>query len=140
MSGNWLDVFAPCEEPEALGDSGARPVGVSGGQAELRVPWLDPTPEMLADPVFNTIWAAIKHWDINVPGAYSGYCGATGNHARAIFDAVEDKTVDPATEVQTHVDAVLSDLARDKLKPQQIKQIQHAATDAALRRAVRGVR
>lgn len=93
--GKWSEAFACCEEPEALGDSGARQVGVSGGAFVLQ------------------------------PGAKT---------------EADHKTVDPATEVQAHVDAVLSDLARDRLKPQQIKQIQHAATDAALRRAVRGVR
>lgn len=51
-------------------------------------PWPDPTPEMLADPLFNAIWQCIKTWDISVPGAYTGYMGATGNHARAIFDAI----------------------------------------------------
>ena len=50
--------------------------------------WLDPTPEMLADPVFEAIWNVIKTWDINVPSAYHGYCSATGNHVRAILDAL----------------------------------------------------
>jgi hypothetical protein len=50
--------------------------------------WPDPTPEMLADPMFEAIWQCIKSWDINVPHAYSGYMGATGNHARAIYDAI----------------------------------------------------
>lgn len=50
--------------------------------------WPGPTPEMLADPLFEAIWQAIKTWDINVPGAYSGYMGATGNHARALFEAI----------------------------------------------------
>lgn len=51
--------------------------------------WPDPTPEMLAgNPMFDAIWNAIKSWDINVPGAYNGYCGATGNHVRAIYDAI----------------------------------------------------
>jgi hypothetical protein len=44
---------------------------------------------MLADPRFEAVWQAIKRWDINVPDAYAGYCGATGNHVRAILDAVE---------------------------------------------------
>lgn len=52
------------------------------------VPWPDPTPNMLADPKFNAIWDCIKRWDISVPGAYGGYCGATGNHVRAILDAL----------------------------------------------------
>jgi hypothetical protein len=51
--------------------------------------WPDPTPEMLADPLFEAIWHVIKTWDINVPDIYLGYCGATGNHARAIYDAVK---------------------------------------------------
>lgn len=50
--------------------------------------WPGPTPEMLNDPTFNAIWNVIKSWDINVPDAYSGYCGATGNHVRAILDAL----------------------------------------------------
>lgn len=51
--------------------------------------WKDPTPEMLNDPVFNAIWDVIKVWDVNVPEEYLGYCGATGNHVRAILDAIE---------------------------------------------------
>jgi hypothetical protein len=43
---------------------------------------------MLADPRFEAIWLVIKSWDINVPGAYGGYRGATGNHVRAILDAL----------------------------------------------------
>jgi hypothetical protein len=54
-----------------------------------QVNWPDPTPEMLDDPVFNAIWQTIKRWDIHVPVVYSGYCGATGNHVRAIFDAIK---------------------------------------------------
>lgn len=50
--------------------------------------WPDPTPEMLDDARFNSIWQCIKSWDINVPAAYAGYMGATGNHARAILDAL----------------------------------------------------
>lgn len=50
--------------------------------------WLDPTPAMLDDPVFNAIWDVIKSWDVNVPGVYAGYCGANGNHVRLIYDAV----------------------------------------------------
>lgn len=53
-----------------------------------KVPWPDPTPEMLDDPTFNAIWNVIKTWDINVPAVYVGYCGATGNHVRAILDAL----------------------------------------------------
>lgn len=51
--------------------------------------WPDPKPEMLARPEFEVIWTVIKTWDINVPGAYSGYMGATGNHVRAILEALD---------------------------------------------------
>lgn len=54
-----------------------------------KIDWPDPTPEMLDDPEFNAIWGCIKKWDVNVPNAYHGYCGATGNHARAILDALK---------------------------------------------------
>ena len=53
------------------------------------VPFPDPTEEMLASPEFEAVWQCIKHWDISVPGAYGGYCGAIGNHVRAILDALE---------------------------------------------------
>jgi hypothetical protein len=49
--------------------------------------WPDPTPRMLKDPAFNAIWEAIKQWDIRVPECNDGF-GTTGNHARAIFDAL----------------------------------------------------
>jgi hypothetical protein len=75
-------------------------------------PWPDPTPEMLnGDPLFDAIWNSIKTWDINVPHAYSGYCGATGNHVRAIYDAISGplysaKEVDEAVQkvIQQHLD------------------------------------
>ena len=50
--------------------------------------WPDPTPAMLASPQFEAVWQCIKRWDINVPDAYTGSCGATGNHVRAILDAL----------------------------------------------------
>lgn len=51
--------------------------------------WPDPTHEMLdGDPLFEAIWQRLKTWDVNVPEVYNGYMGATGNHARAIYDAV----------------------------------------------------
>ena len=57
-------------------------------EAVSKTHWPDPTPEMLDQPDFNAIWDCVKTWDINVPHAYEGYCGATGNHARAILDAL----------------------------------------------------
>ena len=69
-----------------------RPDGtVHVGEEARTVAWPDPTPEMLNDTRFNAIWSCIKLWDIHVPGAYTGYCGATGNHARAILDALNHK-------------------------------------------------
>ena len=48
----------------------------------------DPTPEMLTAPEFEAIWQCIKSWDINIAEHYNGYMGATGNHVRAILDAL----------------------------------------------------
>lgn len=55
---------------------------------EPTIPWPGPTPEMLKMPEFEAVWQCIKKWDISVPNAYVGYCGATGNHVRAILDAL----------------------------------------------------
>ena len=52
------------------------------------ISWPDPTEEMRESAEFEAIWQCIKSWDINVPGAYIGYTGATGNHVRAILDAL----------------------------------------------------
>jgi hypothetical protein len=60
--------------------------------------WPDPEPWMLDDPLFNSIWQIIKSWDISVPGAYNGYCAATGNHARALFDALIRPSARPDPE------------------------------------------
>lgn len=54
----------------------------------VKRPWPNPTPEMLGTPEFEAVWQCIKRWDINVPDVYGGYCGATGNHVRAILDAL----------------------------------------------------
>lgn len=50
--------------------------------------YLDPTPEILDDPLFNAIWNAIKGWDISRHnnGLYSG---PTGNDARHIYEAIK---------------------------------------------------
>jgi hypothetical protein len=61
--------------------------------------WRSPTPEMLnGDPLFDAIWNVIKSWDVNVPGVYIGYCGANGNHARAIYEAVAGFRAPAASE------------------------------------------
>jgi hypothetical protein len=41
-----------------------------------------------ADPYFDAVWNVIKHWDVNVQGAYDGYCGANGNHVQMILDSI----------------------------------------------------
>lgn len=48
----------------------------------------DPTDEMLASPQFEAIWNVIKSWDVNVPEAYSGYCGVNGSHVAMILKAL----------------------------------------------------
>src|SRR5882672_2193993 len=53
-----------------------------------RAPWPDPTPEMRTSPQFEAVWQCIRTWDIHVPDAYTGSMGATGNHVRAILDAL----------------------------------------------------
>lgn len=66
---------------------------VEGDEGLPKIPWPDPAPEELDMAEFNAVWAVIKSWDINVPDVYSGYCGATGNHVRAILDAL--RALDP---------------------------------------------
>ncbi len=53
-----------------------------------KIAWPDPSEEMLKTPEFEAVWKCIKGWDISVPLAYNGYEGATGNHVRAILDAL----------------------------------------------------
>jgi hypothetical protein len=62
---------------------------------DVKREWPDPTAEMLETPEFNAVWQVIKAWDINVPEAYEGYCGATGNHVRAVLDALNSFTRRP---------------------------------------------
>jgi hypothetical protein len=47
-----------------------------------------PTEEMMADKRFLAIWSVVKDWDIGIPSLYGGYCGGTGSHVRAIYDAL----------------------------------------------------
>ena len=70
------------------GDRGAMTHQDLQSERKIKIEWLDPTPEMLLTPEFEAVWKCIRLWDINVPGAYGGYCGATGNHVRAILDAL----------------------------------------------------
>jgi hypothetical protein len=57
-----------------------------------RSDWPSPTPAELQDPRFQAIWDVIRRWDVNVPGVYAGYMGATGNHAAAILHSLQRKT------------------------------------------------
>lgn len=72
-----------------FGDQMLSPRTIHDGEPTNPAPWPDPTPEMLESPEFEAVWQCIKRWDINVPQAYAGYCGATGNHVRAILDALK---------------------------------------------------
>lgn len=84
------------EQSEAIINSGAELGLNERGYGTVRpisgftpsIPWPDPTPEQLNTLWFNRIWDAIKTWDINVPEAYEGYCGATGNHVVHILNAI----------------------------------------------------
>lgn len=73
------------------GDQMLSPRCISDGEPPNPAPWPDPTPEMLQSPEFEAVWQCIKRWDINVPQVYAGYCGATGNHVRAILDALRPR-------------------------------------------------
>ena len=53
------------------------------------VDWPSPTSDEVASPAFETIWGAIKDWDIGVPKAYDGYCEATGSHVMVILNAIK---------------------------------------------------
>lgn len=71
------------------GDQLLSPRTIADGDPPNPAPWPDPTQGMLASPEFEAIWQCIKKWDINVPNVYAGYMGATGNHVRAILDALK---------------------------------------------------
>lgn len=75
-------------------------------------PWPDPTPEMVDSPEFEAVWQCIKDWDINVPDV--GYWhGATGNHVRAILDALREATEKPRDLTVTRVDKLRADVERN---------------------------
>ena len=76
--------YTPDDTPDDIPDDRVQPIS---GFTPF-IPWPDPTPEQLQTLWFNRIWDAIKTWDINVPEAYEGYCGATGNHVVHILNAI----------------------------------------------------
>lgn len=92
---------------------------ISSNEQARTISWPDPTDAMIASPVFEAIWQTIKTWDVAVPAAYSGYCGATGNHVRAIMDALRiaesgaldaaDKALEHACDQIRHPDQMIDD-------------------------------
>ena len=77
-----LSVEAPCDKSSEV---------ISARKPVNPIPWPDPSQEELDTPEFEAIWQAIKTWDINVPEAYGGYCGATGNHVKAILSSLQSR-------------------------------------------------
>lgn len=78
--------------PTCNAEDGGTSCGIPGcglvtGGLSLVMP--NPTPEDLQDPMFNAIWNVCKSWDVNVPEAYTGYCGFNGSHVKLILDAVK---------------------------------------------------
>jgi hypothetical protein len=92
----WDEPSPPLEPAPPRFDVNADPPVYPSWEDTRKAPWPDPTPEMLSDPTFNTIWEVIKRWDINVPGQYVGHMGATGNHVRAILDALTRRPDEPS--------------------------------------------
>lgn len=92
--------------------------------------WTDPVPEMITNPVFEAIWQVIKTWDIAVPDAYSGYCGATGTHVIAIMDALPapvSNSVEKAA--RAHIDDIVSYVAS---KQDEAESLETLAIETAL--------
>jgi len=57
--------------------------------------WPDPTPEMMNSDEFNAIWELIQTWGILSPSITGEkMVGATGNHVRAIIDAINKSRPD----------------------------------------------
>ena len=81
---NTLDspVEAPCDKSSEV---------ISLREPVNPIPWPDPSQEEEDTPEFEAIWQAVKTWDINVPEAYGGYCGATGNHVKAILSSLQSR-------------------------------------------------
>ncbi len=83
------DYEAALEPAEARPAAPVPPAMSAAEPDEPRRPWPDPTENMLASDRFERVWQCIKRWDINVPDVYVGYMGSTGNHVRAILDALD---------------------------------------------------
>lgn len=74
------------------------------------VPMPNPTPEMLADPLFEAIWQTIKSWDVNVPESYQGYCGANGSHVAMIFNCVHSTDAPRPVTAESEVSRLTAEL------------------------------
>lgn len=98
-------------------------MGKDADPTQASVPWPDPTPEMIAMPEFETIWQCIKSWDINVPYAYEGYCGATGNHVRAILDALPPNPI--AEEMAKALEDALDHLGKFIIAKVEYESLRH---------------
>lgn len=61
----------------------------------LRRAMPNPTEADLKDPLFEAVWQAIKAWDVNVPGYYEGYTGASGSHVMLILDEIRKLAREP---------------------------------------------
>lgn len=79
--------------PETAIDSVAPVDALVSNVAPHEFSWPDPKPEDLEAEDFTLVWECIKTWDINVPEAYAGYCGATGNHVMAILFATGKRNI-----------------------------------------------
>jgi hypothetical protein len=62
----------------------------------------DEIPQRLSmSPIFDAIWTEIKEWDVNVPYAYGGYCGASGSHVYAILKALGNAGIIDLDQIMT---------------------------------------
>lgn len=57
---------------------------------------------LILSPIFKAIWDEIKEWDVNVPYAYGGYCGATGTHVHAILKALYNAGIIDLEQIKTN--------------------------------------
>jgi len=65
------------------------------------IKWPDPTQEMLDSPEFNAVWELIKTWEIHAPQVdiVGQYSAGTGNHVRAILDAIKNSRTNTVKEI-----------------------------------------
>jgi len=74
---------------EVSGVARSRPSQALGRQDFIKdMP--NPTAQDQGDVMFLAIWEVIKHWDVNVPAYYHGYCGANGSHVMLILERIRE--------------------------------------------------